>query len=136
MKTAKLTLGLTALFTSVAAFAADSSGFSSKADAYLTKLTREEEFSGAVLVATNGDVVFAKGYGLANREHGVTNMTNTIFRLGSVTKQFTAMCVLILQEEHRLNVTNLISEYVEDCPESWRTITIHHLLTHSSGIPR
>jgi len=82
---------------------------------------KAQEFSGAVLVATNGSVVFAKAYGLANREHGIANTTNTIFRLGSVTKQFTAMCVLILQEQHKLSVSNVISQYVEDCPAAWKT---------------
>ena len=95
--------------------------FSSQADVYLTKLMKAQEFSGAVLVATNGSVVFAKAYGLANREHGIANTTNTIFRLGSVTKQFTAMCVLILLEQHKLSVSNVISQYVEDCPAAWKT---------------
>jgi len=109
--------------------------FPSSADAYLKKLTEKQQFSGAVLVATNGRVLFAKGYGLANREHGIPNKTNTIFRLGSVTKQFTAMCILVLQEQHKLSVSNLISQYVEDCPEAWKTIMIHHLLSHTAGIP-
>jgi CubicO group peptidase (beta-lactamase class C family) len=129
------TIGLILFLASVIAVAADSTNFSSKADAYLLTLAREEQFSGTVLVATNGNVVFANGYGMANREYDIANTTNTIFRLGSVTKQFTAMCVLILQEEHKLNVTNLVSNYVEDCPEAWRAITIHHLLTHTAGIP-
>src|SRR5438093_2370221 len=135
MKTAKSTLGLILVFLSVLAVASGSTNFSFKAEVYLTKLTHEEKFSGAVLVATNGNVIFANGYGLANREHDIANTTNTIFRLASVTKQFTAMCILILQEEHKLNVTSLISQYVEDCPEAWSAITIHHLLTHTSGIP-
>src|SRR5690242_9261326 len=102
MKTAKSTIGLILLFMmSVVAVAAGSTDFSFKADAYLARLTREERFSGAVLVATHGNVIFAKGYGLANREHDIANTTNTIFRLASVTKQFTAMCILILQEEHK-----------------------------------
>lgn len=115
--------------------AADTNEFSAKADAYLAKLTAAEEFSGAVLVAKNGKVVFEKGYGLANREHGISNTTATVFRLGSVTKQFTAMCIMILQEQEKLHVNDLISKYVEDCPETWSKITIHHLLTHTSGIP-
>ncbi len=130
----KPSISLILFLTIAAALAADSTDFSSRADAYLMKLARGEQFSGAVLVATNGEVMLAKGYGLANREHGIANTTNTIFRLASVTKQFTAMCVLILQEEHKLSVTNLICQYVEDCPEAWRAITIHHLLTHTSGI--
>ena len=76
---------------SVLAVASGSTNFSYQAEAYLAKLTREEKFSGAVLVATNGNVIFAKGYGLANREHNVANTTKTIFRLASVTKQFTGV---------------------------------------------
>jgi len=115
--------------------AADSTNFSAKADEYLTSLTQRQKFSGSVLVATNGNIVFAKGYGLANREHGIANTTNTIFRLASVTKQFTAMCILILQEERKLNVTNHIAQYIKECPAAWTNITIHHLLTHTGGIP-
>jgi CubicO group peptidase (beta-lactamase class C family) len=126
---------LSALLFAASALADDSVDFSSRADDYLTKLAQADRFSGSVLVATNGNVVFTKGYGLANREHGVPNTTNTIFRLASVTKQFTAMCILILQEEHRLSVTNQIAQFIEDCPAAWNGITIHHLLTHSSGIP-
>lgn len=109
--------------------------FATEADAYLQGLTDDEQFSGTVLVATNGNVIFAKGYGLANREYTITNATNTLFRLGSVTKQFTAMGVLILQEDGKLHVTNRVAQFVEDCPEAWQSVTIHHLLTHTSGIP-
>lgn len=134
MKNFKTILSVLLLFCSIVAFAASPADFSSEADAYLSKLTAQAEFSGAVLVATNGSVAFSKGYGLANRELDVANTPDSVFRLGSVTKQFTAMCILMLQEDHRLNVTNLISHYVENCPEAWRAITIHHLLTHTSGI--
>lgn len=134
-KIPKFTIGLILFLASVISVAADTTNFSSKEDAYLQALAREGQFSGTVLVATNGNVVFANGYGMANREYDIANTTNMIFRLGSVSKQFTAMCVLILQEEHKLNVTNLVSQYVEDCPVAWRAITIHHLLTHTAGIP-
>ena len=132
---ADLVLGLFLILGSVACMQGGSADFQIKADAYLTEKSHDEEFSGAVLVATNGNVLFARGYGLANWEHSVPNTTNTIFRLGSVTKQFTAMCILMLQEDGRLNVTNRISGYVEDCPEAWNTVTVQHLLTHTSGIP-
>ena len=118
MKTATTAVGLILFLVTGASVAAGSPTFSPEADTYLTTLAREEKFSGAVLVATNGNVVFANGYGLANREHSVANTTNTVFRLGSVTKQFTAMCILILQEERKLNVTNLISQHVKDCPDA------------------
>ncbi len=90
LKTAKPIIGLILLLATAPVLAADSADFSSQADAYLMKLASREQFSGAVLVATNGAVILAKGYGLANREHGILNTTNTIFRLASVTKQFTA----------------------------------------------
>jgi len=80
-------------------------------------------------------VLFAKGYGLANVEHGVLNTPQTIFRLGSITKQFTAMAILILQEQGKLSVDDLVSKHVEGGSESWSEITIHHLLSHTSGIP-
>jgi CubicO group peptidase (beta-lactamase class C family) len=131
--TARLTWFL--VFSSIATLAAGSTNFCSEADAYLAKLAAREEFSGSVLIATNGSVVFAKGYGMANRELSVPNTTNTIFRIGSITKQFTTMCILILQEEHKLNATNPISQYIPDCPPAWHAITVQHLLAHTSGIP-
>ena len=76
-----------------------------------------------------------KGYGLANRELDVNNSANTKFRLGSITKQFTAMCVLILQEQGKLSVEYPISKFVADCPNAWSKIKIRHLLAHILGIP-
>lgn len=109
--------------------------YTSKAEAYLASLAARDQFAGAVLVATNGVRVFEKGVGLANREHAVPNTIATKFRIGSITKQFTAMCILILQQEGRLNVNDTISRYVEACPSTWNQITIAHLLNHTSGIP-
>jgi len=90
--------------------------------------------SGSVLVAHNG-MVFDKGYGVADKEQHVLNTPQTRFRLGSVSKQFTAMAVLILQERGRLHVQDAICLYIPACPSDWRPITIEHLLTHTSGIP-
>jgi CubicO group peptidase (beta-lactamase class C family) len=77
----------------VAVTAAEATSFGLKADEYLLRLTGEGQFSGTVLVATNGEVSSQKVMDWANREHDIANTTNTIFRLGSVTKQFTAMCI-------------------------------------------
>ena len=96
---------------------------------------RSHDFSGVVLVARNGHVLFQKAYGLANREHGVANKLDTKFRLGSITKQFTALAVMILSEHGKLKVSDPICKYVENCPSAWSAITVHHLLTHTSGIP-
>jgi CubicO group peptidase (beta-lactamase class C family) len=106
-----------------------------RADEYLIEQTRTAGFSGAVLIAREGKVLFSKGYGLANVEHDVTNTPQTKFRLGSVTKQFTALAIMILQERGKLNVQDHVSKFVPDSPEAWRDITLHHLLTHTAGIP-
>lgn len=106
-----------------------------QADEYCQAQVAINHFSGSVLVARGDQVLFAKGYGLANIEHGVPNAPHTKFRLGSITKQFTAMAILILQEQGKLSVDDLVSKHVEGCPETWKDVTIHHLLTHTSGIP-
>jgi len=104
-------------------------------DEYLSILVEEGEFSGSVLFADDGEVLLSKGYGMANIEHGVPNTPHTKFRIGSITKQFTAMAIMMLQERGWLNVQDSICIYVPDCPRAWEAITIHHLLTHTSGIP-
>jgi CubicO group peptidase (beta-lactamase class C family) len=101
----------------------------------MEQFVSSRDFSGVVLVARKGQVLFQKAYGLANREHGVANKLDTKFRLGSVTKQFTAMAIMILSERGKLNVTDPICKYIENCPTAWSAITVHHLLTHTSGIP-
>jgi CubicO group peptidase (beta-lactamase class C family) len=88
-----------------------------------------------VLVARGGHVVVSRGYGLASVEHEVPNTPQTRFRIGSLTKQFTAMAIMMLQERGKLSVEDSICKYLPDCPEKFRSITIHHLLTHTSGIP-
>src|SRR5215831_20349187 len=88
----------------------------------------EREFSGVVLVARDGRVLFEKAYGLANRELAVPNKLETKFRLGSVTKQFTAMAVMILAEHGKIRLTDPICDYVENCPKAWTAITVRHLL--------
>ncbi len=104
-------------------------------DDYLSGLVKQNRFSGAVLVARDGRVLLEKGYGFANAELEVPNTPQTKFRLGSITKQFTAASVLLLQEQGKLNVQDPVCKYVENCPAAWQPITIHHLLTHTSGIP-
>ncbi len=108
---------------------------SDKIDELLQRYHDYGQFDGTVLVAENGKVVFKKGYGLANREWDIPNGPDTKFRIGSITKQITAMAIMILQEKGKLRVYDSICKYVPDCPEAWKDITIHHLLTHTSGIP-
>ena len=107
----------------------------SKIDKILTVHTERETFTGAVLVARNSEILLSQGYGWADRENQIPNTPQTKYRLGSITKQFTAMAILILQSREQLNVQERICRYLPECPDSWQEITIHHLLSHTSGIP-
>tara|TARA_R110000787_G_scaffold108621_1_gene217007 strand:+ start:3926 stop:5686 length:1761 start_codon:yes stop_codon:yes gene_type:complete len=94
------------------------------------------KFNGSVLVADQGTVIYKKGFGMANMEWDIPNQPNTKHRLGSVTKQFTAMLVLQLVAEGKLNLQKPITTYLPDYPKATGDIiTTHHLLTHTSGIP-
>lgn len=105
-----------------------------KLEAYLRACVDVEGFSGSVLVADGGKTLLAKGYGLANREHEVANTPQTKFRLGSITKQFTAMAVLMLAEQGKLKVDDGVSVHFSAAPEAWKDITLHHLLSHTAGL--
>jgi CubicO group peptidase (beta-lactamase class C family) len=91
-------------------------------------------FSGSILIARDGEILVSKGYGMANHELNVSNTPQTKFRIGSVTKQFTSMLIMILQERGKLNVNDPISKFIPEYPNGDK-ITVHHLLTHNSGIP-
>jgi len=103
----------------------------------LLKLYQEYgKFNGSALIAEQGKVVYKSGIGMANMEWDIENMTDTKHRLGSITKQFTAMLVLQLAAEGKLDLHASISEYLPDYPNGHDPqITTHHLLTHTSGIP-
>ena len=105
------------------------------ADTYLRAQARVNGFSGTVLLARGGSPILSHGYGWANAEWEVPNTPTTKFRLGSITKQFTATLVLRLQEQKKLTVQDPICTYVAPCPDAWKPVTVHHLLTHTSGIP-
>jgi CubicO group peptidase (beta-lactamase class C family) len=102
-------------------------------DEYLGRLA-DRGMAGAVLVARNGGVALAKGYGPADRERGIPVTIDTVFSIGSVTKQFTAAAILKLEMEGKLRVEDRIGKYLEGVPEDKAAITLHHLLTHSSGL--
>ena len=87
----------------------------------------------AVLVSRDGTVLFSKGWGMANLEHDVRVTTKTKFRIGSVTKQFTAAAILKLQEDGKLSVDDPLSKFIPDYPRG-DEVKLHHLLTHTSGI--
>ena len=94
------------------------------------------KFNGSVLVSDQGKVIYKKGFGMANMEWDIPNQPNTKHRLGSITKQFTAMLILQLVAEGKLELQTPITTYLPDYPKaSGDRITCHHLLTHTSGIP-
>ena len=89
----------------------------------------------AVAVVRNGQPIVAKGYGLANVEHGVPVTRDTIFQSGSVGKQFTAVAAMLLVEDGRMALTDPLTKFFPEAPEHWKRITVRHLLTHTSGLP-
>ena len=104
-------------------------------DQQVRAYVERQRFNGSVLVARDGKVLLSKGYGMANAEWGVPNTPKAKFRLGSITKQFTAMVVLMLEQQGKLKVEDPVSKHLPDAPAAWGKVTIHHLLTHTSGIP-
>lgn len=105
----------------------------SKLDMYLTRIT-PFGFSGALLVAKNGKIILNKGYGMAIRAENVPNTSETVFSTGSITKQFTAAGIMKLEMMGKLKTEDPIAKYFDDVPEDKKGITLHHLLTHTSGV--
>ncbi|MBN3526779.1 serine hydrolase domain-containing protein [Paenibacillus apiarius] len=101
---------------------------------YMNALSRNGHFNGAALVAHQGNILLCDGYGMANWEHEAPNSPHTKFRIGSITKGFTALAIMQLQELGLLSVHDAISGYLPGYPRG-DEITLHHLLTHTSGIP-
>jgi CubicO group peptidase (beta-lactamase class C family) len=101
---------------------------------YLKACVDVLQFNGTVLVKHQGQILLSRGYGFANVEHQVPNAPQTKFRIGSITKPFTSMLVLLQQQAGKLSVEDPINKYLSDPPATWAPIKIHHLLQHTSGI--
>lgn len=91
-------------------------------------------FMGSVLVAKEGKPVFNRGYGMADLEWSVPNSPTTRFNIASMTKQFTAAAILLLEDRGKLKTDDLVKKYLPGAPASWDNITVYYLLTHTSGI--
>jgi len=107
---------------------------SAQFDQLVQSYVASRNFMGSVLVARGADVVFSKAYGFANVEWDIPNTPTTKFRIGSITKQFTAASILLLEERGKLKVEDPVSKHLADAPPAWNAVTIAHLLTHTSGI--
>src|SRR5580698_113597 len=99
----------------------------------LKQYTKQNSFNGVALVAQKGKILLEQGYGYKNATTKSLNDSNTVFQIGSITKQFTSAIILQLQEQHKLSVQDKLSKYIPDYPNS-DSITIENLLTHTSGI--
>ncbi len=105
-----------------------------KVDEYIDAHMQMNQFSGSILIAKNDQVLVNKGYGYANFGFNIQNNPETKFRIGSLTKGFTAVAILQLEEKGLLSVNDKLQKYIADYPRG-NEITIKHLLTHTSGIP-
>ena len=109
----------------------DTAALDKAVQAYADNLT----FMGAVLVARGDRILLDKAYGYANVEWKIPATTNTRFLIASLSKQFAAAAILMLEEQGKLRTDDPVGKYIPGTPESWKPITLHNLLTHTSGIP-
>lgn len=126
-----LALGCLTAAVCLAQAAPDAARFDRVVQSYVDN----KQFMGSVLVAQGENAIFAKGYGSANLEWNVPDTPATKFRIGSMTKQFTAASILLLEERGRLKTDDLVKKYMPDAPAAWDKITIYNVLTHTAGLP-
>jgi CubicO group peptidase (beta-lactamase class C family) len=107
---------------------------SRKIDAVMSETYKPGQPGAAIIIRKDGRTIFRKGYGLADLELGVPVEPDMVFRLGSITKQFTAVSILMLADSGRLSLQDEITKFLPDYPTQGKRITIEHLLTHTSGI--
>ena len=105
-----------------------------RADSVFTAFDRTDSPGCALGVYQDGKILYARGYGMANLELGVANTSRSVFEIGSISKQFTAMSILLLQQDGKLSVDDPVRKYVPELPAYADRITLRHLLSHTSGI--
>lgn len=115
-------------------YAQNDNDLQAKIDEYMSRVNKNG-FSGSILVAKTRKIILSKGYGLADRERNIPITNQTVFTVGSITKQFTGAAILKLQMMGKLNVNDSITKYFDNVPEDKKAITLHHLLTHTAGFP-
>lgn len=137
IKNARRHLAVTvALMAAMTAAAVAQESLTDRIDVFVRDEMQRQQVPGvAIGVVMGGSVAIAKGYGSANLEHQVAANPMTIFQSGSVGKQFTAVAVMLQVEDGKLSLSDPITKFFPDAPETWRNITVRHLLTHTSGIP-
>ncbi|MBL7934238.1 MAG: serine hydrolase [Bacteroidia bacterium] len=118
----------------VIAFSATSQNTSNKIDNLFTDWKKDNNPGGVVMVSHKNKLIFSKAYGLANISYNIPNEKETVFNTGSVSKQFTAMGIVLLQLEGKLSVDDDIHKYLPELNDFGKPITIRHLLHHTSGL--
>lgn len=103
-------------------------------DEYLKEAYKADEPGVSFLIAKDGKPIYQKAFGLANLELNVPMTPKNVFEIGSITKQFTAVAILMLEEQGKLKVEDGITKYIPDYPTTGKKITVHQLLNHTSGI--
>lgn len=106
----------------------------SRIDSILSAKYPSDAPGASFLISKDGNIIYEKAFGLANLELNVPMETENVFEIGSMTKQFTAISILMLMEKGKLNLDDDITKFIPDYPTNGNEITIHHLLTHISGI--
>lgn len=100
----------------------------------LETIVLDSNLNGSVLVSYQGETHLKSGYGYANHQKNIRNTPSTEHRIGSITKQFTAMAILILEEQKKLTTQAKVGDYLREVPKTWQSLTLHQLLTHTSGL--
>ena len=103
-------------------------------DSLFTSWNVSNHPGGSVLISKDGKTIFSKSYGLANIEYEVANTNHTLFNIGSISKQFTAMGIVLLEQQNKLSVDDDIRKHIPELPDFGESITIRHLLHHTSGL--
>lgn len=125
------------VFVLIFMFAATVAVRADKVDDFVRSAMQKQHVPGvAVAVVRDGKVIKAAGYGMANLELNVAATPDTVFKIGSVSKQFLATGIMLLVQDGKLNLDDPISKFLEGTPDTWKDITVRHLLTHTSGIVR
>jgi CubicO group peptidase (beta-lactamase class C family) len=114
---------------------AESAHFIPAVDRYLNAEMRRQNIPGLSLaIVRAGEPIYVKGYGVATLEHGVRTKPDTVFQIGSIGKQFTAVALMLLANEHKLDLDDPLSKYLPEIPASWHAVTLRLMLNHQSGI--
>ena len=114
---------------------AQEENLSKKLNGFFKEFEEQNNLSGVVLVADKGEIILKNGYGMANYEYDIRSEPHFKYRIGSLTKMFTAVAVLQLYEQGKLDIFEDFTVYLKKYPKPKHRITIHNLLTHTSGIP-